>query len=118
MVKDHATVWESCLQNIRNNVNMQAFRTWFEPIKPVRLDGNALTIQVPNKYFYEWLEEHYVSLLKTSIRSQLGDKGRLEYQILVNDSREEEKRKHVAVTNGSYEKDFRNPEFVSRIQSQ
>nr|HPH21671.1 DnaA N-terminal domain-containing protein [Haliscomenobacter sp.] len=44
MVKDHATVWESCLQNIRNNVNMQAFRTWFEPIKPVRLDGNALTI--------------------------------------------------------------------------
>ncbi|WP_353480594.1 chromosomal replication initiator protein DnaA [Haliscomenobacter sp.] len=104
MVKDHATVWESCLQNIRNNVNMQAFRTWFEPIKAIRLDGNALTIQVPNKYFYEWLEEHYVSLLKTSIRSQLGDKGRLEYQILVNDSREEEKRKHIAISNGSFEK--------------
>lgn len=108
MVKDHATVWESCLQNIRNNVNMQAFRTWFEPIKAIRLDGNALTIQVPNKYFYEWLEEHYVSLLKTSIRSQLGDKGRLEYQILVNDSREEEKRKHVAFTNGSFEKAHSN----------
>lgn len=86
-------MWESCLQTIRNNVNMQAFRTWFEPIKPVRLEGNALTIQVPNKYFYEWLEEHYVTLLKTSIRSQLGDKARLEYQILVNEPREEEKRR-------------------------
>jgi chromosomal replication initiator protein len=104
MVKDHATVWESCLQNIRNNVNMQAFRTWFEPIKPIRLDGNALTIQVPNKYFYEWLEEHYVSLLKTSIRSQLGDKARLEYQILVNDPREEEKRKPYAGNGNGFEK--------------
>lgn len=84
MVKDHATVWDSCLQNIRRNVNNQAFRTWFEPIRPVRLDNTALTIQVPNKFFYEWLEEHYVGLLRTTIRKELGEKGRLEYQILVS----------------------------------
>ncbi len=83
MVKDHITVWDSCLAIIRRNVNTQSYKTWFEPIKPVRLDETALTIQVPNKFFYEWLEEHYVSLLKTTIRKELGDKGRLEYQILV-----------------------------------
>lgn len=83
MVKDHITVWDSCLATIRRNVNTQSYKTWFEPIKPVRLDETALTIQVPNKFFYEWLEEHYVSLLKTTIRRELGDKGRLEYQILV-----------------------------------
>ncbi|MCB0584582.1 MAG: chromosomal replication initiator protein DnaA, partial [Phaeodactylibacter sp.] len=44
----------------------------------------ALTIQVPNKFFYEWLEEHYVNLLKTTIRRELGDRGRLEYQILMS----------------------------------
>ena len=71
MVKDHATVWDNCLQTIRRNVPQQSYKTWFEPIKPVRLDNNALTIQVPNKFFYEWLEEHYVSLLKTTIRSLL-----------------------------------------------
>ncbi len=90
MIKDHATVWDSCLHAIRKSVNQQSFRTWFEPIRSVRLDGNALTIQVPNKFFYEWLEEHYVSLLKSTIRKELGDRGRLEYQILmgasVNDS--------------------------------
>jgi chromosomal replication initiator protein len=64
-------------------VNPQSFKTWFEPIKPVRLNENALTIQVPNKFFYEWLEEHYISLLKLTIRQELGDKGRLEYQIPV-----------------------------------
>jgi chromosomal replication initiator protein len=50
----------------------------------VRLADTALTIQVPNKFFYEWLEEHYIALLRQSIRKELGDKGRLEYQILLN----------------------------------
>ena len=81
MVKDHDAVWDSCLQSIRRNINAQSFKTWFEPIKPVRLEGNALTISVPNKFFYEWLEEHYVALLKTTIRKELGEKGKLEYQI-------------------------------------
>jgi len=84
MVKDHATVWGNCLHTIRKNVNPQSYKTWFEPIKPVQLNGNALTIQVPNKFFYEWLEEHYVSLLKYTIREELGDRGRLEYQILMS----------------------------------
>ncbi len=83
MVKDHATVWTNCLHAIRNTVNSQSFKTWFEPIKPVRLENNALTIQVPNKFFYEWLEEHYVGLLKSTIRNELGERGRLEYQILM-----------------------------------
>jgi chromosomal replication initiator protein len=86
MIKDYNAVWEGCLQTIRKNVNAQSFKTWFEPIKPVRLDNYALTIQVPNKFFYEWLEEHFVSLLKTTIRKELGEKGRLEYQILVHDN--------------------------------
>ena len=83
MVKDHATVWDNCLQTIRKNVNQQSFKTWFEPIKSVRIDNQALTIQVPNKFFYEWLEEHYVALLKMTIKKELGDKGRLEYQIMM-----------------------------------
>lgn len=83
MTRDHATVWDSCLHTIRRNIPPQSFRTWFEPIKPVQLVDDALTIQVPNKFFYEWLEEHYVKLLRTTIRQELGDKGRLEYQILL-----------------------------------
>lgn len=101
MVRDHATVWDSCLQTIRKNVNSQSFRTWFEPIKPVRLVENALTIQVPNKFFYEWLEEHYVALLKMTIRKELGDKGRLEYQILMNQAEEQRRRVKVPVLQGA-----------------
>ncbi len=89
MVKDCISVWDNCLRTIRRNVNNQSFKTWFEPIKPVRLDKFALTIQVPNKFFYEWLEEHYVSLLKMTIRQELGEEGRLEYQILMGITEEQ-----------------------------
>ncbi len=77
------SVWDNCLQAIRQQIPARSFQTWFEPIRPVKLENNALTIQVPNRFFYEWLEEHYVDLLKRTIRQQLGDRGRLEYQILM-----------------------------------
>lgn len=87
MVMEHKKVWEDCLQHIKKNTNSQSFKTWFEPIKPVKLIDKILTIQVPNKFFYEWLEEHYVSALKAAIKQELGEKGRLEYQILLDDHR-------------------------------
>ena len=84
MTNDCQMVWDNCLRTIKKNVNPQSFKTWFEPIRPVHLDSSTLTIQVPNKFFYEWLEEHYVQLLKTSIRQELGDRGRLQYHIPEN----------------------------------
>lgn len=84
MPKDYLRVWDKCLRIIRDNVNAQSFKTWFEPIRPVKLESNVLTIQVPNKFFYEWLEEHYVRILKRSITQELGEKARLEYQIRVD----------------------------------
>ena len=78
---DHNTLWEKCLRNIRKNINAQSFKTWFEPIQPIKLEDNVLTIMVPNKFFYEWLEEHYIGLLGQIIRQELGRNGRLEYQI-------------------------------------
>jgi chromosomal replication initiator protein len=65
---------------------MQGFKTWFEPIKPIKLEKNVLTIQVPSQFFYEWLEEHYVSLLKKTIKKELGTEGRLEYSIIMENN--------------------------------
>jgi len=94
MVKDCISVWDNCLRTIRKNVNNQSFKTWFEPIKAVALENDSLTIQVPNKFFYEWLEEHFVSLLKMTIRQELGEKGRLEYQILMANQQNNNSRPH------------------------
>ncbi len=76
-------IWENCLKIIKDNVSSQSFKTWFDPIKPVKLDNNVLTIQVPSQFFYEWLEEHYVSLLRKTIKRELGKDSRLEYKIVI-----------------------------------
>ena len=86
MEKTSTQVWESCLQIIKDNIPAQSFKTWFEPIKALRLEGNVLTIQVPSLFFYEWLEEHYVGLLRKTVKKQLGEEGRLEYNIVVEKS--------------------------------
>ena len=76
-----SSVWEKCLAFIKDNIQPQAYKTWFLPIKPVKLNGNVLSIEVPSKFFYEWLEEHYVKLLKTALQKELGNDARLIYSI-------------------------------------
>ena len=75
------SVWNSCLAFIKDNITPQAYKTWFEPIQAVKLTEKALSIQVPSKFFYEWLEEHYVKLLKVSLNRVLGDQAKLVYVI-------------------------------------
>ena len=69
---NHESVWANCLSFIEDNVSAQAFKTWFIPIKAVKLEDAVLTIQVPSQFFYEWLEEHYVDLLRKAIGKELG----------------------------------------------
>jgi chromosomal replication initiator protein len=76
-----STVWDNCLSFIKDNIQPQAYKTWFLPIKPVKLSDNVLSIEVPSKFFYEWLEEHYVKLLKTALQKELGEEARLVYSI-------------------------------------
>jgi chromosomal replication initiator protein len=84
MTSTHEQIWEKCLSIIRDIVEWQPFKTWFEPIKPVKLVENVLTIQVPSQFFYEYLEEHYVGLLGKTIKRELGKEARLEYRIVVD----------------------------------
>ncbi|WP_442590941.1 chromosomal replication initiator protein DnaA [Pedobacter sp. AW31-3R] len=78
------TVWNNSLQTIKANIPNQSYKTWFEPISALKLEGNVLTVQVPSLFFYEWLEEHYVGLLRKTVKQELGEDGRLEYNIVVD----------------------------------
>ena len=84
MVKDCVSVWNNCLRVIKDSIGDQSYKTWFEPIIPLRLYNNVLTIQVPSQFFYEWLEEHYVTLLRKAIDKELGPESRLEYSIIID----------------------------------
>ena len=81
MSQSPSSVWNNCLTFIKDNIQPQAYKTWFEPIIPVKLSDNVLSIQVPSKFFYEWLEEHYVKILRIALSKELGSNARLVYVI-------------------------------------
>lgn len=84
MAKTADIVWSNCLKIIKDIVEWQHYKTWFEPIKPVELKEHVLLIQVPSQFFYEYLEEHYVNLLAKTLIRELGKDARLEYRIMVD----------------------------------
>src|SRR5882757_1898018 len=96
-----ATVWADCLEIIKQNVDEQSFNTWFKPITPVRNEGDVLTIQVPSQFFYEWLEENYVPVLKKAVRQVLGENGRLEYSVVVDSGNQQSPPVMVNYPNGN-----------------
>lgn len=89
--------WGKCLQIIRDNTSEQSYKTWFEPIKPFKLDGAKLTIQVPSQFFYEWLEENYVQLLRKALDFAIGRNGLLEYSIIVDSGNRTQNKPPIAV---------------------
>jgi len=76
--------WDNCLKFIKDNISEQNFNTWFLPIKVLKLQDNILTIQVPTKFFYEWLEEHYIKILKIALTKEIGKDAKLVYSIVMD----------------------------------
>jgi chromosomal replication initiator protein len=83
MNKTAKEIWNNCLKVIKDNIPSISFRTWFEPIVPLKFENNILTIQVPSTFFYEYLEEHYINLLRKTIRKEIGPEAKLEYSIVM-----------------------------------
>jgi chromosomal replication initiator protein len=90
-------VWNNCLKVIRQNISEQSYRTWFEPVIPYKLLGKKLIIQVPSQFFYEWLEDNYVQLLRKALDFSLGRDGQLEYSIVVDSGDRNTNRPPISV---------------------
>ncbi len=84
----HTTVWENCLDYIQERVPAQTFSTWFEPIKSISITDRELFLQVPNKFFYDWVVSHYDNILHKAIKDTHGDELKVKYTILMDDEKE------------------------------
>lgn len=115
MEKTAEAVWTSALSFIKDNINEQAFKTWFLPIRPIKLQGKVLTIQVPSKFFYEWLEENYIKLLKSSITKELGAEAKLVYSIVMENTNGNENPYTVKIPS-SNRAPLKNPQVAMPVE--
>lgn len=122
----HQEIWDKCLSYIKGKIPEQSFKTWFSPIVPLKFQNNILTIQVPTQFFYEWLEENYVRILKEAIQKAIGSQGRLEYSVIVDNGNSlnqpytvnlAQKNSSIKVgqNRGGQENSFRSPFSVPEV---
>ncbi|MCL4126710.1 UNVERIFIED_CONTAM: hypothetical protein GTU68_019812 [Idotea baltica] len=131
MNKEAKNVWDNCLDFVKQTIKPQAYKTWFEPVKPVKLSGDTLTIQVPSKFFYEWIEDHYIKLLRVSLVRQLGNDAKLIYDVkmennyssnrpqivkIPSSNRSPLKPQKITAPQNSRKRELRNPFVIAGLQ--
>jgi chromosomal replication initiator protein len=75
--------WNKSLKIIKDNVSKQVYKTWFQPLKPLKWNNDVLTVKVPSQFFCEWIEEHFYPLLQKTVSQVMGPKAKLQYQVVV-----------------------------------
>lgn len=83
MQSDCQLLWGRCLAVIKDIVPEAAFNTWFMPIIPLTYENKKVIIQVPSQFFYEYLEEKYVNVLKMTLHRIFGEGTTLSYRVMV-----------------------------------
>ena len=87
---DKEKFWNECLEYIRDNVSEQAYSTWFEGIGITDLSLEEITINVPNKFHYEWLEEKYRHLIDAAIKKTGSHPLVVNYSIVISNKSPDE----------------------------
>ena len=67
-------VWEKALAYIETRVPKQVFETWFTPTRLKGIEDSSAKIEVPNKFFGQWLMEHHKGLLSEALAAVHGGK--------------------------------------------
>lgn len=78
---DLASVWRGVLNGVKNELSEQSFKTWILPIKPVGLEGDSLVLEVPDKFYGDWLRDHYQDLIRSAFSDVASVKPKIIYKV-------------------------------------
>ena len=87
---EYKKLWGNCLKRIQSSVSEQAFETWFSSLSATSCSGDEITLQVPNRFHYEWLESKYSEILNTAIIDVFGVSLKINYSVLISQEQNEQ----------------------------
>ena len=83
----HDALWSSIEKELAEVLPAHAMNTWFDPIYPVALSNGELLLEVPNQFFFEWIESHYKQNMRKAILAVTDEK--IKHKFIVSAEREE-----------------------------
>ena len=66
---NHSKIWEKSKERIKTSQPQHAYSTWFDPIRSIGLSENELVLEVPNQFFFEWIQSHYKQIIKDEVEA-------------------------------------------------
>ena len=76
--------WNLFLELVQKELSRQAYQTWFNSINMLSIENNEITIEVPNRFHYEWLDSKYSSLISRSLKQSFNKKLSVKYSVIIN----------------------------------
>ena len=80
-MSSYKTLWNKLKKEIKETTNERMFNTWIEPVKPIALSGNSLVLELPNQFFYEWIETHYKNQFEKILKEKLKEEIKIQFTI-------------------------------------
>ena len=74
-------IWQKALANIKQELSEQSFKTWVEPARFQKLEGGVLVLEVPDKFYGDWLKEHYQDIIRGALCGVVGTKPDIRYVV-------------------------------------
>lgn len=66
------SLWNQLLDAIKSRINRQNFEIWFSQLRLMSVGERELHIQVPNRYFYDWIRDNYLDLIHSELQRLTG----------------------------------------------
>jgi chromosomal replication initiator protein len=70
-------VWQDVAARLRETLNDTTFQTWFGEVGGASVEGDVLVITVPNDFTREWIEGHFLDLIRAAARDAGGAERRV-----------------------------------------
>ncbi len=82
--------WGQCLSYIQTRISEQAYQTWFDDVAVSAINGEEITLLVPNQFHYEWLEQKYRHLIDAAIKETGSHPLVVNYSVVISKKSTEE----------------------------
>ncbi len=78
---DNKQIWESCLNEIENNLSRANFVTWFKNTRLTKQDNGTASIGVPNEFVRDWLKNKHEKLILKVLMNYAANIRNVEFSI-------------------------------------
>ncbi|HAM38661.1 MAG: chromosomal replication initiation protein DnaA [Elusimicrobia bacterium RIFOXYC2_FULL_34_12] len=84
MDKSAQELWENCLEIIKKELSEKSFDLWIKPIKAVSVSDDKFLVEVPNKFFSDWIKLNLQDIIEKELSKQINKGIILEYSVMQN----------------------------------